>query len=92
MLPEGDVQRDLFIALTEFPYAIEGACKDLAPNILIEYIYSLSVILNKYYHEYKVLAETDDAKRNSRLATLKFTLRLLEVLLDLVGIEIPERM
>ena len=91
-LPEGDVQRDLFIALTEFPYAVEGAANDYAPNILIEYIYNLCVILNKYYHEYKVLSETDDQKRQSRIATLKLTLDLITKLLSLVGIDIPERM
>ncbi|MBO5453298.1 MAG: arginine--tRNA ligase [Clostridia bacterium] len=90
--PEGDVQRDLFIMLTEFPYAVEGAASDYAPNVLIEYIYNLSVILNKYYHEYKVLSEADEEKRRSRIATLKLTLDLITKLLGLVGIDIPERM
>lgn len=90
--PEGTVQRDLFLQLTEFPYAVNQSIADCAPNTLVEYIYSLAVTLNRYYHEYKVISEPDEEKRLSRLATLQFSLKLLTVLLDLVGIEIPARM
>ena len=91
-LPEGDVQRDLFMLLTEYQTAVKGAVADLAPNVLVDYIYQLAVLLNKYYHEYKVATETDEAKKASRVETLKLSLRLMKTLLDIVGIEIPARM
>ncbi|MBQ2966607.1 MAG: arginine--tRNA ligase [Clostridia bacterium] len=90
--PEGDIQRELFLYLTEFPYAVWQSAEDFAPNTLAEYIYSLAVLLNRYYHEYKVLSEPDEAKKASRVATLKMAYALLEELLDILGIEIPERM
>ena len=92
LLPEGDIQRELFLFLTEFPYAVLASKEDFAPNTLAEYVYSLAVLLNRYYHEYKVLAEPDEAKKASRIATLKLSYGLLEQLLGLFGIEIPERM
>lgn len=91
-LPEGDVQRDLYLYLTEFPYAISAASNDFAPNVVIDYIYSLCVMINKFYHEYKVLAETDIAKKNSRISALSLVYRLLSALLDIVGIEVPAKM
>lgn len=90
--PEGDIQRELFLFLTEFPYAVLQSAEDFAPNTLAEYIYQLAVLLNRYYHEYKVLSETDEEKKASRIATLSFASKLLSQLLDLLGIEIPERM
>lgn len=90
--PEGDIQRELFLYLTEFPYAVWQSAEDFAPNTLAEYIYSLAVLLNRYYHEYKVLSEPDEAKKASRVATLKMAYGLLEELLEIMGIEIPERM
>ena len=92
LIPEGDVQRDLYLYVTEFPYAIKNASADLAPNVLIDYIYSLCVMINKFYHEYKVLTETDEVKKNSRIAALKLIYRLLTTLLDIVGIEVPDKM
>ena len=92
MPPEGDIQRELFLYLTEFPYAVWQSAEDFAPNTLAEYIYSLAVLLNRYYHEYKVLSEPDEAKKASRVATLKMAYGLLEELLEIMGIEIPERM
>ena len=90
--PEGDIQRELYMFLTEFPYAVRQSAEDFAPNTLAEYIYQLAVLLNRYYHEYKVLAEPDENKKASRAATLKLAYDLLACLLDLLGIEIPERM
>ncbi len=90
--PEGDIQRELFMFLTEFPYAVRQSADDFAPNTLAEYIYQLAVLLNRYYHEYKVLAEPDESKKASRAATLKLAYDLLACLLNLLGIEIPERM
>ncbi len=90
--PEGDIQRELFMFLTEFPYAVRQSAEDFAPNTLAEYIYQLAVLLNRYYHEYKVLAEPDENKKASRAATLKLAYDLLACLLGLLGIEIPERM
>ena len=91
-LPEGDVQRDLFMYLTEFPYAISVASADLAPNVVIDYIYSLCVMINKFYHEYKVVTETDISKKNARIAALTLVYRLLLSLLEIVGIEVPDQM
>ncbi len=91
-VPEGDVQRDLFILLTEYQTAVKAAANELAPNILVDYIYQLAVLLNKYYHEYKVATETDEQKKKSRVATLTLSLNLMKTLLDIVGIEIPSRM
>ena len=90
--PEGDVQRELFLYMTEFPYAVLQSKEDYAPNTIAEYVYNLAVLLNRYYHEYKVLAEPDESKKISRAKTLRLAYGLLEQLLTLLGIEIPDRM
>ena len=92
MLPEGNTQRDLFILITEFETALKAAAEDFAPNVLVEYIYNLCVSVNKFYHEYKVLNEEDAEKRLSRISVLSFTLRLLTAMLDIIGIELPDKM
>jgi len=90
--PEGDVQRELFLYMTEFPYAVLQSKEDYAPNTVAEYVYNLAVLLNRYYHEYKVLSEPDESKKASRVKTLKLAYALLEQMLKLLGIEFPERM
>ena len=89
---EGDVQTELFLLLTEFQSALENAAADFAPSAVAEYAYKLAQALNKYYHEYKVLAEEDESKRKSRLSTLKLALDMLVKMMDILAIEIPERM
>ena len=89
---EGDVQTEIFLLLTEFQTALENAAADFAPSAVAEYAYKLAQALNKYYHEYKVLAEEDESKRKSRLATLKLVLDMLVKMMDILAIEIPDRM
>ena len=92
LLSEGDVQTELFLLLTEHQTALENAAADFAPNAVAEYAYKLASALNKYYHEYKVLVEEDEEKRKSRLSTLELALRVLNKMMEILAIEIPERM
>ena len=92
LLSEGDVQTELFLLLTEHQTALENGAADFAPSAVAEYAYKLAQALNKYYHEYKVLAEEDETKRKSRLATLSLALRVLNKMMEILAIEIPDKM
>jgi arginyl-tRNA synthetase len=78
--------------LDGFDAALEQAYEDRAPNHLCEHAYSLAQAFSSFYAACPILPETDDAVRRSRLALAAATLKQLELALDLIGLEIPERM
>ncbi|TRO91309.1 arginine--tRNA ligase [Glycocaulis profundi] len=78
--------------LDGFDAALERAYEDRAPNHLCEHAYSLAQAFSSFYAACPILPETDDAVRRSRLALAAATLKQLELALDLIGLEIPERM
>ncbi|MBE5832657.1 MAG: arginine--tRNA ligase [Butyrivibrio sp.] len=90
--PENEAMKNLMLLLTRFADAVEGAAKDLAPNRVCAYIYDLSNAFNSFYHGTKILAETDEYKKESYIALISTTLKILETCIDLLGFSAPERM
>ena len=90
--PDSDDMKNLMLQLTRFADAAESAARDLAPNRICAYIYDLSNAFNSFYHGTKILAETDDNKKESYIALLVITLKVLETGIDLLGFDAPERM
>ncbi len=92
ILPPEPGERDLFLALAEMPAAIDAAHADLAPHRIADFAYSLAQSFSAYYNAFHILSEADSARRRSRLAIADLVLKELALSLDLLGIELPERM
>ena len=88
----GDADRALALLLTEFPDAFNFALRDYMPHHLCEYAYRVASAFSSFYGNCHILSEEDEAIRNSRLALCAFTYEMLIQILELLGIEVPERM
>lgn len=80
------------LAIAVLPEVIVRAWDSRAPNHLAEYAFDLSGTFNRFYEECHILSEPDPDRRGSWLALADATRRTLALCLDLLGIEIPERM
>ncbi|MHA6288983.1 arginine--tRNA ligase [Maricaulis sp. CAU 1757] len=89
---EAQEERDLVLALDAFGSALEQAVDNRAPNALCDHAFTLAQAFSKFYAACPVLAAGDDAVKASRLALAQATLKQLEIVLDLLGLEAPERM
>jgi arginyl-tRNA synthetase len=92
LTPQSETERDLMLTLSKFNEVIEGSFLDKAPNRICEYIYDLSNLFNKFYHETKIISEEDTNKKASWIHLITLTKEVLETSLDLLGIETPDRM
>ena len=91
-LPASDSEKDLMLALTRFAPAIEQAAQELAPHKICSYIYDLANAFNRFYHETKILTEENEEQKQSWIALLDLTKRVLETSIDLLGFSAPDRM
>ncbi|HEV7694269.1 MAG TPA: arginine--tRNA ligase [Hyphomonadaceae bacterium] len=89
---ELDAERGLVLALDGFAEALRGAYDKRMPHILCDHAFSLAQAYASFWAAAAVLAEPDKAKQASRLALSMATLKQLELVLGLIGIETPERM
>jgi len=92
ILPPMDQDRDLMLLLTQLPEAVQAAYLNYAPNHLCDFAYNLAQGFNNFYNRCHILHEDDPARQGSWLALAQLSLAELELVLSLLGIEIPERM
>ncbi len=90
--PAAPSERDLWLKLLELPEVVERTIELRAPNHVAEYAFEVAGQFNRFYDDCHILSEEDAARQASWLAVARWTLRSLERLLDLLGIEIPDRM
>ena len=92
IVPPTDVERDLLLLLGQLPDAVATAIARRAPNEICDFAFRLAQEFSRFYGACHILSESDQDLRGSRLALARLALRELELLLSLLGIEIPERM
>lgn len=92
ILVEAPEERDLVLCLDAFGAALDHAVENRAPNAICDHAFTLAQAFSKFYSACPVLVAEDDAVKASRLALAQATLKQLELCLDLVGLEAPERM
>ena len=91
-LPAGPVEKKLMMDIAGFNAMMEGAYADCAPHRVCAYIYQLSNDFNSFYHATRILTEQDQAQKESWIALLYLTERVLSRCIDVLGFSAPSRM
>lgn len=92
MAPAVVQERALMLRLVRVQEVIYRAADLRAPNVIAEYSFEVATDFSRFYEHCHILRETDKARQTSWLALVEITLATLTTLLDLLGIEIPDRM
>ena len=87
-----DKEIELIQKMNEFGAAVEQAGKDYSPSGIANYCYELTKVFNQFYHDYSILNEPDEQKRNVRLLLARNVAKIIRNGMSLLGIEVPERM
>lgn len=87
-----DSEKALMLEIAKYNAVMENAYEETAPHKICAYIYDLANAFNRFYHETKILAEEDEKVRESYIALLILTKKVLEACIDILGFEAPERM
>ena len=85
-------ERDLIGELYKYPELIQMAAEEFDPAIIANFCYDLAKGYHKFWHDHSILrADTEDAK----IFRLRLSLAVSNVLksgMDMLGIEMPDRM
>ncbi len=90
--PTADAERAVMLLLTGLPDALQQAYDTRMPNHLADYAYALANEFNRFYNTCHILREENAGVQSSWLALTHLVRRVMELVLHLLGIEIPERM
>ena len=84
-------EKNVILQLLEFPNVIKLAARDLEPHKVSKYLYDLAREMNRYYEKTRV-SDAPDIEKSARLTLLKKVSKTFENGLDILGIEVPEKM
>lgn len=85
-------ERDLIQALSNYPAIIEASANEFSPAQLANYAYDLAKLYNKFYHEETILKAEDENVKGFRLQLSASAARVIAESMNLLGIQVPERM
>ena len=85
-------ERGLGVRILRLPEVLELAAAELKPNILTDYLFDLANAFSTFFEECPVLKAESAARRDSRLAVCDLTAQTLKFGLELLGIEVIDRM
>ena len=88
---EHEGERTLALALDAFDGALRAAYDKKAPHFLAEHAYNLAQAFSGFFANCPIL-QSEGVMRASRLALAAATLKQLTLTLNLLGIDVPERM
>jgi arginyl-tRNA synthetase len=85
-------EKDLLKRISLFPAVIKEAGDNYSPAVIANFCYELVKEFNQFYHEYSILSEPNTDQRNFRLVLSATVAEITKRAMNLLGIEMPERM
>jgi len=85
-------EKTLVKILSRFPQITEQSSNDLKPNHICNYVYELATVFNNFYENCPVMKAKDEGLKNFRLALVDATRIVLKNALNLIGIDVLEKM
>ncbi len=86
-----EAERSIAMKLAQYSEIVPAVLNDHRPNLLANYLYELAKGFHSFYEQCPVL-RSEGATRDTRLALCELTSRVLKHGLDLLGIQVAERM
>lgn len=84
--------RDIILTLLELPNVLTRSFEMKSLNEIADYLYDLTSKYNKFYSENKVLTEDDEDLKESWLVLTNTVYKVNLLLLDTLGLKVPEKM
>ena len=85
-------ERAMAVRLLKLPETLELTALELKPNVLTDYLFDLANTFSTFFEECPVLKAESPERRDSRLALGDLTARTLKFGLNLLGIDVIDRM
>lgn len=86
------MEKKLLVSLEQFPIIIEEACRELNPGVIANYAFHIAQQYNTFYTELSVLKAESEEKKMLRLQICKLTATTIRNSMQMLGIQVPERM
>lgn len=88
---KGQQDRDVLIKLLQVDNILNKSMEDKSLNYVTDYLYQLAKVYNSFYDSNKVLVESNKELQESWLILTSKVIQVMSVLIDILGINIPDK-
>ena len=85
-------EMELLRLLDQWEDAIVEAAQDYDPSVIANFCFDLAKAYHKFYHEVPILAEQNQEAKQFRLALCVMVGNVLQYGMNLLGIDMPDKM
>lgn len=85
-------EKELLLALHEYPSIVEQAAKELDPSLIANYCYALAKSFHRFWHDLSIFNAPDASAKVFRLSLSKAVGQTLSHGMNLLGISMPSKM
>jgi arginyl-tRNA synthetase len=85
-------EKELLVLISEYPQHIQEAAQQFNPAHLANYLYQLAKEYNQFYHDHPILREENHLIQQFRLALSQQVGYFIKHGMNLLGIQVPDRM
>ena len=86
------LEKDLIIVLEQYCLIVEQSCTEMNPSVIAIFIYHLAKTFSSFYTEHSIANAETEEKKQLRLKLSSMTANVIKHGMNLLGIEVPERM
>lgn len=90
--PLNDKEIALIQKLNDYKAVVGQAGTDYSPSGIANYCYELTKDFNQFYHDYSILNANSEEEKTARLVLAANVAKTIKNAMQLLGIEVPERM
>ena len=87
-----DKERSIIRQLYEFPAIVRQAGNEYSPSVIANYAYELAKEYNQFYHDFSILRENDEILKAFRIQLTRNVGKVIKTAMNLLGIDVPEKM
>jgi len=85
-------EREIIFTLNNFHNKLHEASREYSPSVIANYAYELAKEYNQFYQAIPIFNESDPTKLKFRIAFSKVVADVLKTSMNLLGIQVPEKM
>jgi arginyl-tRNA synthetase len=86
------LEKKLLFELEQYPQVLSIAGESLDPSVLANYLFQLAKSFNSFYAEHSISNAESKEKKELRLALIRMISNVIQSGMQLLGIQVPERM
>jgi arginyl-tRNA synthetase len=90
--PLNEKEIELIQKMNDFSAAVAEAGTNYSPSGIANYCYELTKDFNQFYHDYSILKADTEEERVTRLVIAENVAKIIKNGMELLGIQVPERM